>query len=558
MISKKQFYLSLLIFFVAFLFHSCGKISEVLNNDGEEYHWLISADQYEVQVFETVVLRIEDHSFASSSYQADIGDKIVNLTKISDQELSFMMPYIEGGFQFLNFHFEDYKYEIEFQVKSFEIIDNPSSIIDEQKAQFDLVYDSVLYAQEEGILNISAQNIQTLAVLKEDFEQKYTSATEEEKQELAQLMQANPGFFDLNHINLQQFNDDLSQKLREEYWEDLLTDDQEYITALVIATSASIVMFNGTLYSGNPFLIAAMTLAIATEFILILDQVETMWDRTYKPFDLELSEDKKSLVLEFDNHIEYQLGIDASYRSLYKNDQQSSEVIIELVASINTFTHYWNQVSSLVPGLDGNVENINDQNNFVTHSNRRVVNPHFIGLENISNSNVIRESFTNNNTVKVTFATNAAEDQDFSFDIVYDNLSLGKDRITIDARVKVEIDSTPIYEAAVIGNWTVTNIESGQNRYLTIEPNGEGYYFVEGSGGDDGLGNYFISWYIYKANGKYFLRESGFWHFGFEQYRTFDISLPDNFLTYPVSSFKTYTDFNNGEDPNAGRLYSKN
>lgn len=553
--TQRLFFVISALLFTSF-FYSCEPINDLLND--EEYYYSIYADKYEVQVFESVTLFIDDYNFSTDQYSAIIADKEVLLRRISNQELSFMIPYIEGGLQYMYFNFEGTDYEIEFQINSSEIIESPSAVIDEQKTQFDLVYDSLLYAQQEGILSISTQNLQTLASLKSDFEQQYTNATEEEKQELAQLMQANPNFFDLSHIHLHQFDDDLSQKLRNDYWEDQLNDDQEYITALVMATAASIVMFNGTLYSGNPFLIAAMTLAIATEFILILDQVETMWDRTYKPFDLELSEDKKSLVLEFDNHIEYQLGIDASYRSLYKNDQQSSEVIIELVASINTFTQYWNQVSSLVPGLVGNVENINDQNDFVTHSSRRSVNPQFMALENISNSNVLRESFTNNNTVKVTFATNATEDQDFSFDLVYNNLSLGNDRITIDARVKVEIDSTPIYEAAVIGNWTVTNLESGQNRYLTIEPNGEGYYFVEGSGGDDGEGNYFINWNIYKTNGKYFLRENGFWHFGFEQYRTFDISLPNIFLTYPVSSFKTYTDFNNGEGPNAGRLYTKN
>jgi hypothetical protein len=127
---------------------------------------------------------------------------------------------------------------------------------------------------------------------------------------------------------------------------------------------------------------------------------------------------------------------------------------------------------------------------------------------------------------------------------------------------KACIDSTAIYEAACIGSWTVTNVESGDNQNLVLYENG-GRYIVDGPDGlgrdgidENGNSYYNISWRIEKRNCKYFLREDGYWHFAFEQSRSLDISLNNVYLTYPVSSFTTYNQFSGAPYPS--RIYTKN
>lgn len=129
-------------------------------------------------------------------------------------------------------------------------------------------------------------------------------------------------------------------------------------------------------------------------------------------------------------------------------------------------------------------------------------------------------------------------------------------------KVYEDIDSIPIYEAAVVGGWTVTNLSDGSQRILRLDQGGLGRYIVLGPNGpnrdgvdSDGNSFYNINWEVVKTNGKYHLREDGFWHYGFESNRTLDTTLPENFLTYPVTTFLTYTDFGSGAS--AGRRYTK-
>ncbi len=138
-----------------------------------------------------------------------------------------------------------------------------------------------------------------------------------------------------------------------------------------------------------------------------------------------------------------------------------------------------------------------------------------------------------------------------------------KDYLTYVLSVK-DVDSTAIYQRAVLGSWTVQNTESAGETYsLVLYEDGQGRYIVPGPEGanrhgiDENNNSYYtISWKIIKSNGKYFLSERGFWHPGFEDYRTFDVTLPNVALSYPITGFTTYTDF--GQGASTSRKYRKN
>lgn len=175
--------------------------------------------------------------------------------------------------------------------------------------------------------------------------------------------------------------------------------------------------------------------------------------------------------------------------------------------------------------------------------------------KDLSNSNGSAES--------VFTASNNIESVSISSNIKNRNSSI---LASLDFNIEVEEvqDSTAIYQEAVVGDWSVITLESGNMNNLRLFPGGDGRYIIPGPNGankdgidENGDSYYIISWSIQKINDRYHLRESGFYHFGFESYRSFDISMPDNYLTYPVSSFKTYNDFSNGDGPYASRQYDK-
>jgi hypothetical protein len=97
------------------------------------------------------------------------------------------------------------------------------------------------------------------------------------------------------------------------------------------------------------------------------------------------------------------------------------------------------------------------------------------------------------------------------------------------ATVAVRTDLQSIFEQAVVGNWTVSNLDpnSGSTYTLTVEPGGTGFYTA-------GEARYRVAWSISKnSRNEYIFRETGFWHPGY------DSGFVEG-LAYPVTSHYTY------------------
>ena len=243
------------------------------------------------------------------------------------------------------------------------------------------------------------------------------------------------------------------------------------------------------------------------------------------------------VVDEFTSAVESGLNVIPNFRSMNSNDNGISEEIGFFVTALNDLNIYWNQLTALF----GSPINYQDTSENVEFDN----NTDQLNVSNISNNNVRLESLNGQN---ITFKSLSGNDESFNYDLEVIKEGFSRTQ-NLNAIVRKQIDSIPIYEQAVLGSWTVTTLESQNNNNLVLYQGGTGKYIVN----DD---EYNISWEIVKRNGKYHLREYGFYHYGFEQYRTFDVTLPENFLTYPASTFLTYTDFGDGPG-SPGRRYSK-
>lgn len=134
---------------------------------------------------------------------------------------------------------------------------------------------------------------------------------------------------------------------------------------------------------------------------------------------------------------------------------------------------------------------MNDQNNYTVNSNRRIVNPKFISIGNISNSNVTISQFSNTDAVKVTFTTSADEAQDFTFDLVYTNPDFSVETITVSAKVVVTtFDYTGVWllrwyntsDRALFQDDRITFDASGSSTFAeyNIYPNNNGWTTYQG------------------------------------------------------------------------------
>ncbi|MFK5854766.1 MAG: FISUMP domain-containing protein [Bacteroidota bacterium] len=418
---KKMLSFTLIVLSLSTLTVTNWSCEKIFGGDSVEENITLSQDKTEVTPFEIVTITAADYTFSNDVYYATIADKDIELSKATDNQLMFMMPYITSGNHKLIFTIDDIEYNIEFDINSPEPINNPEEVIDSYKQNVVVAFDTLKYMNQIYNLQIESQNLQVIENYLTDFDQAYASATEDEKQELAQFMQANPDLFDFSNFDYSFFNDSLNTSKNFIKWDQKLTRDMQYYTGLVIATGVTVVLFNGALISLNPLAIFITGGALLTEVYLLKSQTKTILNRSYKPFEFDISNELRSQTVGFDNDVEYILGIDGTYRTLYNNDQGSSNVIIELVANINTFTGYWNKVLENIPGVSGSVTNLNAQNSYIINVNESSVTPQYISIENISNSNVTLSQFSNTDAARVTFTTTSDEDQGFTFDIVYTN-----------------------------------------------------------------------------------------------------------------------------------------
>ena len=208
-----------------------------------------------------------------------------------------MMPYIPEGERIFEMVIEDVTHEVFFTIDPLEEIDNPEEIIMDYKENVEEAFIELKSMNEKYNLQLDPDNLSIIESYLADFNQSYTSATADEKQELAQFMKANPDLFDFSHFDYSIFDDSLNTNRDYISWDQKLQSDMNYFVGLVIATGATIGIFNGALASLNPIAIAISGAALLTEVVLLKSHVKTMLNRTYKPFEFDL----RFLQLNIDN-----------------------------------------------------------------------------------------------------------------------------------------------------------------------------------------------------------------------------------------------------------------
>lgn len=306
------------LFVVTSLFMACEKEEDV---EETPVGITLVADKTNVTPFEIISINATGYSFGNENYMGTIAEQEISLQKSTQNQLVFMMPSLGNGEQVLVLNINDKDYEFKFVLTALEIIENPEEVIAEHKQSMVNMLDTIAHYNASGELHITEDQIQNIQNHLADFNQAYASVTDIQKQELAQFMQVHPDLFDFSYINFQAFNDGLEKEMRAPDYLDLrLKRDQVYYVLLVAGTLKTLVIFNTSLSSGNPYFIAISGLAFVTATAVLLVQTKTIVNRIYIPNELQLDDFKNGkTIIEFTDDEEYVLGIDAIHRSLYNN-----------------------------------------------------------------------------------------------------------------------------------------------------------------------------------------------------------------------------------------------
>lgn len=438
----KKLILFTTIFFICFF--SCKKDED---EPDKPEPGTITAVETKVCQLEFAILTSNDITFSKISYSGTIGGENVELF-VSDTILSFLMPEITAGSQTLTADIENNIYTINFNVIGIENVINPDIYIENSTNDFtyseeELNNSSTLMADMYGSEH-DDDNIEILIAYLDDFQTLLNSASAEDKQTLANFISANPDIFE----ELEDLTQYIESSSRKGYQTDLTPEDRieklktefaNRITNIGYLTVSGVALQAYALYSPElvtKLLAAAAWAAVIYKVKQLNDFLIIKTDVNVFQVGLMILSNKKSAI-SFNNETEYSLNITSSYRNLNQQDVNSSySTIASIVSSLNTFEDFWSTIMGILPtSLTGGSFHIKN----VTNEKKKTFNVsiEYLSINNISNSNINVDTSYTADEFKVTFSTTETTQQDFTFDLVYNNPNVSTSTTNIIANLIV-------------------------------------------------------------------------------------------------------------------------
>lgn len=549
----------------------------------------LTVENADVTTLEIVTISSSDMSFSEDSYTGTLGETAVDLVNNGDNTLSLLIPSSLTGEHDLKLEIDEKLGVVAFKIQE-QVTEDATEVIYEAVekpiGQLSNILEQINDTDnlDDGVFNQLESAKQMLAY----YENAMTNLTAEEKLEMALFYEANPQF-SLNFLL------ELTRALDGNTDYDCFDKNAERIViitaAVLIASVEGIPLLVAKLSTIIPGGIIATVVGYAAGIYAAVSIISYSREKLLKdcflPFEQELKAFDKSYeeneTFEFYNREPKEFSILTSERHIVSSDANANSDYLSNVASkMNELSSKWSSVKDTLNQILSDTANwftswfssSSQKLELITYDfgaipssseeRQRAGKSEFISMQGFPSDINVKVTKNSSSSIEIEFnADDSSLPRSFSGKIRYDD---GNFITEDDVRVKLDkiIDSTSIYEEAVLGEWSVLTLSSpSEPRKLMLYEDGYGRYVGDGPNGankdgidDDGNAYWEVSWRIYKSEGRYFLRESGFYHSGFESYRTFDLSLEKVHLTYPVTTFLTYTDFGSGPGE-ADRRYTK-
>ena len=535
----------------------------------------ISLDNHVLRPMEIVTIDVIDHSILEENYSGKLGDMDILLYRVSENALLFTVPDMDEGYAVLDVTIDGKNANWSISIEN-NVVENPEVVINTELIN---PINELEEELEELLLDQDLNDIQILNLTKskqliQQFKEKFNTLSNQEKQEVAMFYNVNP----LLTSGLPGFE---NRSITSNGSYDCFKVNQHKVVRTTVAIIGFVTFLPNLVATGPLGSIAALTGFVAgvyAAYNIISVAHEKIRNNCFFPSSSFFKDDSGNTG----NFTVYNgdfngFDVRTIERRITSDDIDNPNPIVSYtIERINVIKARWQQLKNGINNIVNTTSNwfnswlgnsssefdIIDYNleDFPNTSVEQETDgsSEFISIDDLPSDVTATISIEDENRVNVKFdAPEATLPRTISAKIKYDD---GDFRTTSEFQLSMQqpIDSIPIYENAVLGNWTVANDDGSSAYILEVYPNGTGKYVGYADGTPFWQNQtYNITWNIYKINGRYHLRESGFWHGGFEQFRTFDVELPNNYLTFPVFFFVTY-----GDSPYSGvyanRVYTKN
>lgn len=457
---------SLFAFFIAttiILLPGCSLIDDAFGGDDED-EVILYTQKYEINPFESVEITYENVILSADEYTGRIGGIDVRLFNI-DEKLVFIVPVLPVGETFLEFDINDFSYELAFNMLSVPQVGNPEeyvgSFIQEQQTRTTAnvaLIDELVPADQKQMYTLEIKRISQLFA---DLEQAFQSATEAEKLEAAQFIEANKSDVEALNLAMDEYMIAVKSLTQTKSIYDSESDFNaayaRFVTAriLLISQARKIIAWTAAgAIAGSWFPVIGNGLGAAIgagigigNFLLALeaDNIATNQLTEFESIVDELSIDGKAALM-FTNNQKQTLPISGIYNNLnaqYGSSNMSS--IQSFVSYLSVFRSLFDQINEFLPEvIQIKPKLISDLTS--VRSASKQIHANYLSISNVSNNKVTYSVENVEGELKVTFSTEEITDQDFTFDVNYSFNGFSEETMTQTATLSVD-------ENLLYGTW---------------------------------------------------------------------------------------------------------
>lgn len=529
-------YCILMMFVISFLsLNSCSKVDEEKKAETETETLTLSAEKGKYSPYEIVTISAPENVFTSQSFTAKINN-IEIIISSNENVASFVLPNLSNGNYDLSFTLNEKKYIVPISVSSLSNVLSADQYFNEIKSGMtqkinDL--NSQIIQLEQNSTNASEYTNLKNDVIKytnllNDYTNSYNKLSVIDKIEFAKTMAANKASIDEYNQLTNALNSSTKSLKKansvEDYEKIVGNSSQAFVVSVIYTVGHVPFILAGTKLAAttlNPGVIIAcgiLTGSFLVNTAITISAAISLTSKSIKPFEF-ISQTNQTI---YDTGIETVSDIQAKYRSLIYLDANNSEnggAIHTIVEKYNYFKEKYNGFISELPAIFRPSYSMTSLKNSFNSSARSIYNQ-YVSITNVSNPNVTLQQLNQSDgSIKIKAITTATTDQTFTYDVNYTNNNFTKGlKKTVEAKVLVVTDSTAIYKAAVVGNWTMTwhdpgPVANNQIDKFLFNADGTGtYYWMQCSGCpfgqsiDPGNAVYRITWSIRKVSiGVWFL-----------------------------------------------------
>ena len=462
---RKFFYMA--VIFMAILY-SCKKDKGDITTNTTSTALNLSPDNTSVTALQFVILRANKPLSLNSYSNCTFNGQPVAVVAI-DSAISFQVPLLSAGKYTFTASIDNSTFNVDYKVTAAPTIPDPVAYVNNYlagQAQFNVQSDS-LTRLIQGFKDTTKFGADMANINKEYSAaiQKFQSLSSADKMIAAQTLAANSAMDnEINSAMQTIFNSFNSLKLHKTIFYDEDRYREAFTTckianALIMRDMAGIVAFaatggmlTGALTIGagiGPGLAAGAVLGVMKyrkDFVNIL---KANWVCYIASIDGQFQGlNKKTSIYTFANNSATNFTVTFAFNSLTNNDEGISESIVsEFIADSKSFMSKFNTLNSWLGsyGFQSQPVDITTLTSPL-NSQTRSVDANFLSVSNISNPNVSFNGISEaGSKVAFIFSTSQSTDQDFSFDLTYENPGISKYTTTIQATLTAQGSDSMVY-----------------------------------------------------------------------------------------------------------------